>query len=76
MSVAASETDTEWIDRFLPKFRCPDTRQPLRWATPEECARAGLRPAEHSALAREDGTRLFPIDDGIPILLPASVSQD
>ena len=27
-------------------------------------------PPEIKALAREDGSRLFPIDAGIPILLP------
>jgi uncharacterized protein YbaR (Trm112 family) len=66
----AAAPDTTWIERFLPKFRCPDTHQSLRWATPEECARAGIPPAMKVALARQDGTRVFPIDDGIPILLP------
>ncbi len=67
----SSTPDTSWIDRFLPKFRCPDTHQPLRWATPEECARVGIPPAPKAALARRDGSRIFPIDDGIPLLLPA-----
>ena len=59
----------DWINDFLPTLRCPDTHQSLRWATAEELARHGF-PAEAKALAREDGSRLFPIDDGIPILLP------
>ena len=71
-----SAADLDWIESFLPKFRCPDTRQPLRWATAEECARAGLPAAEKSALARSDGTRVFPIDDGIPILLPQDTAQE
>ncbi len=66
----------DWIDAFLPKFRCPDTRQALRWATPEECARAGIPPAPRAALARLDGSRAFPIDAGIPILLPLDSAQD
>jgi uncharacterized protein YbaR (Trm112 family) len=58
-----------WINDFLPTLRCPDTHQPLRWATPEDLERHAS-PPDTQALAREDGTRLFPIDAGIPILLP------
>ncbi len=72
----AANANLDWIDSFLPKFRCPDTRQSLRWATPEECARAGIPPAPRVALAREDGSRVFPIDDGIPLLLPLDSAQD
>lgn len=56
----------EWLEDFLPLMRCPDTHQPLRRATAEECA------AHHveNALATADGTRVFVIDAGIPILLP------
>lgn len=68
--------DLDWIETFLPKFRCPDTHQSLRWATPEECARAGIPPATKAALARQDGTRVFPIDDGIPLLLPHPTAQE
>jgi uncharacterized protein YbaR (Trm112 family) len=50
-------------------MRCPDTHQPLRCATAEDLQRHG-RPADEKALSREDGSHLFPIDDGIPILLP------
>jgi uncharacterized protein YbaR (Trm112 family) len=59
----------DWINDFLPKMRCPDTHQPLRCATAEDLQRHG-RPADEKALSREDGSHLFPIDDGIPILLP------
>jgi uncharacterized protein YbaR (Trm112 family) len=58
-----------WIDEFLPLFRCPDTHQPLRWADPDDLAR-------HARAADEqDGSRFFPIDQGIPILLPQAASS-
>ncbi|WP_395745546.1 hypothetical protein [Prosthecobacter sp.] len=60
------QSETDWLDDFLPLMRCPDTHQPLRRATPEECAMNQVT----AALATEDGTRVFVIDDGIPILLP------
>lgn len=60
---------TAWIDEFLPLFRCPDTHQPLRWARESDLIRHGREAAE-KALVSEDGTRFFPIDQGIPILLP------
>ena len=61
--------DLNWINDFLPAFRCPDTHQNLRWATAEELARHG-RAGEDKALITVDGSRLFEIDRGIPILLP------
>lgn len=61
--------DPAWIDDFLPTFRCPDTHQTLRWATPEDLLRHGLAERE-KVLVSQDGARLFPIDNGIPILLP------
>ncbi|MCA1964772.1 MAG: hypothetical protein LDL31_12580 [Prosthecobacter sp.] len=60
---------TDWLQHFLPLMRCPDTHQPLRVATPEDLQRHGL-PAGTNALCRQDGSRIFLIDDGIPILLP------
>lgn len=74
--LSADTSNLDWIDPFLTKFRCPDTRQALRWATPEECARAGIPPAPRAALARADGSRVFAIEDGIPILLPLDSAQD
>lgn len=59
----------DWVDEFLPLFRCPHTHQPLRWAQGEDLARHG-RPAAEKALVCEDGSRFYPIDDGIPVLLP------
>lgn len=56
----------EWLNDFLPLLRCPDTHQPLRRATAEECAANNME----AALTTADGTRVFVIDAGIPILLP------
>lgn len=60
------QNETQWLNDFLPLLRCPDTHQPLRRATPEECAANNV----DAALATADGTRVFVIDNGIPILLP------
>ncbi len=60
------QTDTNWLDDFLPLMRCPETQQPLRQATLEECERHGVS----VALATQDGCKIFVIDAGIPILLP------
>lgn len=62
------QNETQWLEDFLPLLRCPDTHQPLRSATPEECAANKV----DAALATADGTRIFVIDNGIPILLPKS----
>jgi uncharacterized protein YbaR (Trm112 family) len=59
-------TNDSWIEDFLPLMRCPDTHQPLRRATAEECAANQVE----AALATADGSRVFVIDAGIPILLP------
>ncbi|WP_395753681.1 hypothetical protein [Prosthecobacter sp.] len=60
------QNETPWLEEFLPILRCPDTHQPLRRATDEECAAHQVS----AALATQDGTRLFVIEAGIPILLP------
>jgi uncharacterized protein YbaR (Trm112 family) len=44
---------------------CPETHQPLRFATAEELARLELE----AALLREDGRVAYPIRDGIPMLV-------
>ena len=46
---------------------CPETRQPLRFATAEELSR--LTPAPDAALVREDGRIAYPIRDRIPLLV-------
>ena len=52
---------------LLSILRCPESRQPLRVATAEELERAKLT----DGLAREDGLVVYPIRDGIPLLLVA-----
>jgi uncharacterized protein YbaR (Trm112 family) len=51
---------------------CPETHQPLRFATTDELTRmthlSSAGPLE-SALLREDGQVAYPIRDGIPLLL-------
>lgn len=56
----------DWLEEILPLLRCPDTHQPLRCATAEECEELGVS----AALTTQDGSEYFAIEDGIPILLP------
>jgi uncharacterized protein YbaR (Trm112 family) len=73
------------IDRdLLQLLVCPDSRQPLAEAGPDLLAEVNARitagelltmggepvrePLEE-ALVREDGQRLYPVRDGIPLLL-------
>ncbi len=44
---------------------CPETHQPLRFATADELARLSL----DAAVLREDGRAAYPIRDGIPLLI-------
>ena len=53
---------------LLALLRCPLTMQPLRVAPPELLAR--LPESLDAALVREDGAMVYPIRDGIPVLLP------
>jgi uncharacterized protein YbaR (Trm112 family) len=49
---------------------CPETHQPLRFATPDELPRLAnpTQPLE-AALLREDGRVAYPIRNGIPLLV-------
>jgi uncharacterized protein YbaR (Trm112 family) len=47
---------------------CPVTHQPLREASPEELKAFGPDPT--TGLVREDGQVLYPVRNGIPLLLP------
>lgn len=53
---------------LLTLLRCPLTMQPLRVAPPELLARLDV-PLD-AALVREDRAVVYPIRDGIPVLLP------
>ena len=63
---------------------CPESRQPVHLATPEELEAVNARIRDGSlrnrggdalsrpleeALVREDGRVLYPVDDGIPVML-------
>ncbi len=60
---------------LLELLRCPQTRQPLALAGPELLATVNARlvSGEHdtlqAALVRADGSALYPVRDGIPVLL-------
>jgi uncharacterized protein YbaR (Trm112 family) len=71
-------------EELLTLLRCPETKQPLSMASAELLARlddarvagtlrdrAGkmVREPISAGLVREDGALLFPIRDGIPVLL-------
>ncbi len=47
---------------------CPATHQPLREALPEELHAFG--PELTAGLIREDGLVIYPIANGIPLLVP------
>ena len=58
---------------LLELLRCPTTMQRLRPAPAELLQRLRrARPAEpfEEALEREDGAGVYPVRDGIPIMLP------
>lgn len=53
---------------------CPETRQPLRFATADELTRmtpssSTTTPPPEAALVREDGRVAYPIRDRIPLLV-------
>lgn len=65
-------------ERFLALLRCPETGQTLAVASADALARAvntgvlhdGKNPAAFdTALLREDGRVLYPVRDGIPVML-------
>ena len=51
---------------------CPATHQPLRLASTQEldAARAATGADLTEGLTREDGLVLYPVRDGIPLLIP------
>lgn len=73
--MTANTNSLDWINEVLPLLRCPDSHQPLRWADADDLVRHGL-PGDVRALTNSDGTQLFPIDQGIPILLPQATRSN
>ena len=55
-------------DTLLAILRCPATKQPLHYATAEEKKQHGL-PESEEVLVTEDGTRVYRVINGLPILL-------
>lgn len=61
-------------DDLLPLLCCPVTKQPLREALPEELGAFG--PGLTAGLIREDGLVLYPVRNGIPLLVAdAAISR-
>ena len=59
--------------RFLGLLRCPLTRLSLRWVGVEEFAKLGLAVDSagwSGALLRSDLRVVYPVRNGLPILLP------
>ena len=65
----ADDSDLLASERLLAVLRCPESGQGLRRATAEELSRFPGPPAD--GLIRDDGTLLYPVRDGFPILLKA-----
>ena len=53
-------------DELVSILICPETKQRLRLATPEELAQAKVA----KGLIREDGQIVYPIEDEIAMLMP------
>ncbi len=55
-------------------LRCPVTQQALHPCSDEELAKLKAELPE-GAYITEDGRRAYPVEDGFPILVPASAIQ-
>jgi len=82
--MAETATPASIPEDLLEILVCPETHQPVRLANAEELERVnariragelrnrgGEKPAAElrEALIREDGRVLYPVDDGIPVML-------
>lgn len=61
--------DLAWLAPFLPLLRCPASGLPLHVASARELAARGLA-AGQQMLISQDGAHAYPVEDGIPVLLP------
>lgn len=78
---ACRNTDAMIPADLLALLRCPLTRQPLTWASPELLATVNANLGQSdtlvgkiggildAALVRADGAVVYPVLDGIPVLL-------
>lgn len=58
-----------WLAPFLPLLRCPASGLPLHLASAQELAARGLA-ADQQMLVSQDGAHAYPVENGIPVLLP------
>ena len=66
------------MDAFLLEIICcPTTHQPLRTSTPAElaAAKSATDASFTEGLTREDGLVLYPVRNGIPLLIPEEAVQ-
>lgn len=62
--------DLAWLAPFLPLLRCPASGLPLHLASAQELTARGLA-TDQQMLISQDGAHAYPVEDGIPVLLPA-----
>jgi uncharacterized protein YbaR (Trm112 family) len=60
------------LDQLADLLRCPVTGQRLHLASPEEFRALASHDAD-GFLVREDGKAAYPVNNGIPSLLPESL---
>jgi uncharacterized protein YbaR (Trm112 family) len=61
--------ETDWLKTFLPLLQCPASGLPLRPATDAEKQARQISP-HTEALVSSDGVHWYPVEQGIPVLLP------
>ncbi|HRQ87410.1 MAG TPA: Trm112 family protein [Bacteroidia bacterium] len=63
--------DLSVSQEILDLLVCPETRLPLRLASPEELRDWTAEESFESALVTTDGSRAYPVRDGFPVLVAA-----
>lgn len=57
-------------ETLLGLVRCPLSGQPLRLASTEEAQSFPALKAGQAAVIRQDGQVIYPVENGIPLLIP------